>query len=84
MRHKIFFLFFLYCISTLHLFAQREEVLISHYLFPSFVKGKVILKSGIINMTNINYNSVTEEMIFDSNGTKLGKCFPEKPLSLYM
>jgi hypothetical protein len=71
MRHKAFFLVFLYCISTLHLFAQREEVLISHYLFPSFVKGKVILKTGIIKMTNINYNSVTEEMIFDSNGTKL-------------
>ena len=71
MNIKILFLFFLSGISTSILNAQHQEVYISHYLFPSFIQGKIKLKDGSITTTNLNYNSITEEMIFDSKGTNL-------------
>jgi hypothetical protein len=52
-------------------YAQRQKLDISHYVFPEFVKGTVLMKSGVKNEAMLNYNSLTEEMIFDNNGTKL-------------
>lgn len=43
----------------------------SHYLFPAFVKGTVLLKSGSAKEAKMNYNKVTEEMVFDQNGKYL-------------
>jgi hypothetical protein len=51
--------------------AQNRRTEISHYIFPEFMKGTVLMKSGVKNLTMLNYNSLTEEMIFDSNGKKL-------------
>ena len=42
-----------------------------HYVFPSFMEGTVRQKSGEVNKTLLNYNSLTEEMIFDQSGQKL-------------
>jgi len=50
---------------------QSHKVELSHYIFPEFVKGTVLMKSGVKNTTMLNYNSLTEEMIFDTNGKKL-------------
>ena len=50
---------------------QRHKVELSHYIFPEFIKGTVLMKSGTKNSTMLNYNALTEEMIFDSNGNKL-------------
>ncbi len=44
---------------------------VSHYVFPEFVKGTVLKKSGEKLAALLNYNSLTEEIIFDQNGTKL-------------
>ena len=52
-------------------FSQSKIINVSHYLFPEFTKGTVLMKSGVRNETNLNYNSLTEEMIFENNGTKL-------------
>ena len=52
-------------------YAQRQNLDISHYVLPEFVKGTVLMKSGVKNNAMLNYNSLTEEMIFDNNGTKL-------------
>lgn len=50
---------------------QSVGVGLSHYLFPKFTKGVILMKSGIKNQLLLNYNSLTEEMIFENNGKKL-------------
>lgn len=52
-------------------YSQTKLVEVSHYLFPKFEKGVVLFKTGIKNEVVLNYNSLTEEMIFESKGTKL-------------
>lgn len=67
---KIFYpLFFL--IFSNSCFSQGRVVELSHYIFPDFTKGTVLLKNGKKNETKLNYNSLTEEMVFENNGTKL-------------
>ena len=68
LRISSLLIFFLLSISG---FAQTKIVEVSHYLFPQFTKGLVLMKSGIRNEASLNYNSITEEMIFDNRGTKL-------------
>lgn len=53
--------------------AQEEFFIkeLSHYVFPSFTAGTVKQKSGEINKAVLNYNSVTEEMIFEQGGQNL-------------
>lgn len=43
----------------------------SHYLFPEFTKGVILMKAGIKHDALLNYNSATEEMIFDKKGKKM-------------
>ena len=52
-------------------FCQNSNKEINHYIFPEFIKGTVVMRSGTKNVTMLNYNSATEEMIFDNNGKKL-------------
>jgi hypothetical protein len=52
-------------------FAQNNKVAIYHYVFPEFVKGTVLMKSGVTNIAMLNYNALTEEMIFEVSGKKL-------------
>jgi len=50
---------------------NNSENVSSHYVLPEFVNGSVLFKSGKTEDAVINYNTVTEEMIFDKGGTKL-------------
>lgn len=52
-------------------YAQMKAVETSHYLLPEFRQGTVLLKDGRINKALLNYNSLTEEMIFEKNDMKL-------------
>lgn len=52
-------------------FAQPEEAEGSHYLFPEFISGTVLMKDGTKNYALLNYNSLTEEMVFERNGQYL-------------
>lgn len=52
-------------------YAQIKFVETSHYLFPEFNQGVVLMKDGKRNNHLLNYNSLTEEMIFDKKGMKL-------------
>jgi hypothetical protein len=70
----IFILFFLILINPLN--AQKKAETISHYIFPEFNRGIIKLKTGQVNEMNLNYNSVTEEMVFDSNGRKMAIADP--------
>ncbi|MBM1104529.1 hypothetical protein JQC67_00120 [Aurantibacter crassamenti] len=65
-----------YCILILSLVclssaAQGYYEETTHYIFPEFKKGIVLMKSGQKNVSSLNYNSLTEEMIFEDKGNKL-------------
>jgi hypothetical protein len=49
---------------------------IPQFLFPSFEKSTVLLKSGVTITGDFNYNMVDEEMIFTENGIYK---VPQKP-----
>jgi len=52
-------------------YSQSRVIQLSHYLFPEFTQGVILMKSGIKNKALLDYNSLTEEMIFENNGKKL-------------
>jgi hypothetical protein len=58
-------------IYNVHAFSQQRGVELSHYLFPGFVQGTVLMQSGQQYKAMLNYNTLSEEMIFDSKGRKL-------------
>ena len=68
---KQIFLFLLAFTAVNVSFGQAKVIEITHYLFPEFSKGVVLMKNGMKNETSLNYNSLTEEMIFETNETKL-------------
>ncbi len=67
---RTFFLLTLY-FSFSMVYSQPRVVELYHYLFPEFTKGVVLMKSGIKNETMLNYNLLTEEMVFENKGQKL-------------
>ena len=64
-------LFLVTCLISFSVFSQTRLKEITHYLFPEFTKGTVLLKNGNKQETLLNYNALTEEMIFNNNGKKL-------------
>lgn len=66
----------IYCILIANLiigslYAQLKSVVKAHYIFPAFTQGVVLMKSGVQNKALLNYNTLTEEMVFNKKGTKL-------------
>lgn len=57
----------LICISS---YAQPNDTETTHYLFPEFTRGVILMKDGKRNDALLNYNSLTEEMIFEKGGQK--------------
>lgn len=64
MKYKSLILFLSISISV----HAQDMVSLSHYVFPDFQPGVVLLKNGTTNNAQLNYNAVTEEMVFDQNG----------------
>jgi len=55
----------LYCLLTYGTFAQVHTVKqLTQYLFADFGEGSVLQKSGTVTKTILNYNTLTQEMIF--------------------
>ncbi|MCP4313427.1 MAG: hypothetical protein GY790_19390 [Bacteroidetes bacterium] len=52
-------------------YAQPGSEEVSHYLFPEFIKGVILTRAGEENGVLANYNSLTEEMVFENKGNKL-------------
>ncbi|MBE0677616.1 MAG: hypothetical protein IH592_02515 [Bacteroidales bacterium] len=67
-------------------YGQSKGVELSHYIFPEFTTGTVLMKSGQEYKALLNYNSFTEEMIFDDKGKKLaiGKEDKERVDTIYI
>lgn len=56
---------------SLTIFAQPKQIVLSHYIFPEFTEGYVMMKGGRTQQMLLNYNSVTEEMVFKRGETIL-------------
>ena len=59
------------CFLFSAIYGQVKVLEVTHYIFPEFTKGTVLMKTGVKNEAILNYNSLTEEMIFDTKGKKL-------------
>lgn len=64
MKYQSFLLFLLMSFPV----SAQEKVNLSHYVFPDFQPGVVLLKNGVRNNAKLNYNAASEEMVFDENG----------------
>ncbi len=58
-------------ISTVNAQPEQQGAALYHYVFPSFIEGTVKQKSGEVNKVLLNYNSITEEMIFEQSGRQM-------------
>lgn len=63
---------------------DNSELVSRHYVLPSFVKGTVLLKSGKTQTAMMNYNMITEEMIFENGSTRLAMDNLEKIDTIYL
>jgi hypothetical protein len=52
-------------------FGQKGSSGLSHYVLPQFTGGDILMKNGQKIKAWLNYNSLSEQMIFDENGKKL-------------
>jgi hypothetical protein len=78
MRHIICLIAVVFSLG-LRAAAQDNGVYLSHYVFEKFQKGKVYFKSGSTQEVDLNYNTLTAEMVFDQGGGKyLAMGEPEK------
>ena len=75
----IHFFLFLICLSPYAIIAQNinQPVALSQYVFNEFSQGIVKMKSGEVSTQSLNYNIVTNEMIFNNNGTYMAIAQPE-------
>jgi hypothetical protein len=72
-------------ISYNQLLAQSDTSnYVSHYVLPAFVKGTVKMKDGRVEVAMMDYNKLTEEMIFDKDGTRLALDSLEKIDTVYL
>lgn len=69
MKRVIYLLIFSLLFNASH--SQSRGIELSHYIFPEFTRGVVLMKSGVKNQAMLNYNELTEEMVFEKNGKKL-------------
>ncbi len=67
---RVFYLL-IFSLSFTASYSQAKVIEFSHYLFPEFNQGVILMKTGIKNKTLLNYNSWTEEMVFEDKGKKL-------------
>jgi hypothetical protein len=68
---KRFYYFLVFSFSFCLTYAQENSKEISHYLFSDFTQGIVLMKNGTENKALLNYNSLTEEMVFKDKGKML-------------
>jgi hypothetical protein len=67
-RKQLLIVFIFLICYTAAIKAQKDT---AQYVFPEFSIGSVKMKNGQTEFALMNYNKLTEEMIFDKNGVKL-------------
>lgn len=68
---KSFILLSIICLSITRSYSQVQTTELSQYLFPEFTPGIMLMKNGIKHKVLLNYNSLTEEIIFKNRGQTL-------------
>jgi hypothetical protein len=68
---KIIAVLSFFVLSFLQLDAQNTQIVLSHYVFPEFADGFVSIGGGRTQQMRLNYNTVTEEMVFQRGGQVL-------------
>jgi hypothetical protein len=81
---KTFPLLVFCCLIHLGAYSQVKIEQITHYLLPEFTKGVVLMTSGEKHEALLNYNSLTEEMIFNNNGKNLAMTDLDKVDTVYV
>jgi len=51
--------------------AQKEQEKLTHYILPEFTLGTILMNDESSYEAMVNYNALTEELIFENNGEKL-------------
>lgn len=51
--------------------SAQKNLVLSHYIFPEFVNGVILMKDGTKINVPLNYNSASEQVVFIKNGQKL-------------
>ena len=69
---------------SLHAQHIQQGVKLVQYVFDEFATGEVRMKSGEISKQLLNYNILTNEMIFDNNGKYLAIASPENVDTVYI
>jgi hypothetical protein len=69
LKRYYYLLIFSLLVTTSYSQATVKEL--THYIFPEFTQGIILMKNGVKNKALLNYNSLTEEMIFVDKGKKL-------------
>jgi hypothetical protein len=80
---QIYYLFIL-CLFVFVGFSQEKQQNLTHYVFPEFTEGIVLMKNGVLNEALLNYNALTEEMIFENNGVKLAVALVDNIDTIYI
>lgn len=82
LKKIIALLIVIYCSN---LFAQSNQpVQLTQYVFNVFTDGVVKMKSGETFNQKLNYNILTDEMIFDNNGQYLAIAEPQNVNAVYI
>lgn len=68
---KLFSCLLVFFVALTSAMGQTENDTLTHYLFPEFSTGRILLKAGTSRESILNYNSLTEEMIFEYQGKYL-------------
>jgi len=68
---KRLLLILLLCMYGLLSYPQTTGKQFSAYILPEFVQGKVLMKTGMSYNALLNYDALTEEMVFTNKGNVL-------------
>lgn len=79
-KGKIILFAFLLCSAV----TAVSQVASEHYLFPQFEDAVVVFKTGLREAIPLNYNTVTEEMVFLKDNQFLALDFTETIDSIYI
>lgn len=64
--------------------ADRNVKQLTQYLFPGFTEGSVLQHSGTVTKTMLNYNTLTQEMIFKQGDQNLALADPGSVDTVYL
>ncbi len=83
-RRKVFIALLTLCTHSMLAQEVNEPVKLSHYVFNEFTPGTLKMKSGETHNQLLNYNILTNEMIFNNNGKYLAIASPENVDTVYI